>query len=67
MNVQLQVFAVAGPFGRTLFMIPDLLKRPAKDLICPSNEDSSRDLADALCRAWGGCEVDRKTAASKTA
>ncbi|KAJ3362987.1 hypothetical protein GGF31_001282 [Allomyces arbusculus] len=67
LNVSLRMFMVHGPFVRAQPIFPNLFKRPAKDLICPSNEGNTRDLADALCRAWGGCEVDRQAAASKAA
>ncbi|KAJ3349840.1 hypothetical protein GGF32_005203 [Allomyces javanicus] len=66
LSVRLWVLTAQGPFVRTLYIMPDPFKRPAKDLVCPSNEGNTRDLADALCRAWGGCEVDRQAAASKT-
>ncbi|KNE71548.1 hypothetical protein AMAG_15760 [Allomyces macrogynus ATCC 38327] len=69
LDVRVWVFMVMGVFVRAKPMQPTEFQRPAKDLICPQTGDSSnstsRALADALCRAWGDCEVDHQAAAAK--
>ncbi|KAJ3362988.1 hypothetical protein GGF31_001283 [Allomyces arbusculus] len=69
LNVHISLYKVTGPFVQANpLRLPQDFPRPAKDLLCPLKDDpseSNRVLADALCRAWGDCEVDRKVAVSK--